>query len=103
MITFRCDDGSIYECLLPGSHCDEGERAVFEDDDGVERIGVRIVVPSTTSLRTKGIAGHSQQFRKWDPDFKKHTADGCGAWDSQRELSDVIARKRDKGENWAID
>ncbi len=103
MITFRCDDGSIHECLLPGSYCDEGERATFEDDDGVEREGVRLVVGFRGGLNTKGIGCVSRQTRKWDPDVKKYDPEGRAVFDTSRDYQDFIDRKRDRGENWSME
>lgn len=104
MITFRCEDGSVHEVIgLRGSDYPEGEWHNFIDNDGVERYGERLIVVPKSAPRTGGYAGFTRQTRKWDPDFDKHTKDGHGAWESRRELEQVIARKRDKGENWQIE
>ncbi len=103
MITFQCDDGSIHECVLPGSYCDEGDEAVFMDDDGNERRGIRIVTAFNGLLRTHGYAGVSTQARKWDPDAKAHDPDGRPLMKGKRDWEDYAARKRDLGENWTVE
>lgn len=104
MLTFQCEDGSIHEvCGVRGADYPEGEVGTFLDDDGVERQGVRIVASFDGGLKTGGKACVSRQLRRWDPDVKKHNKEGHAVFDSRRDLEDLIARKRDRGEDWSIE
>lgn len=103
MITFYCEDGGVIETVgLRLVHAEIGETMEFEDDEGVSRVGHRVdIVPAPP--RTRGFACVTRQFRKFDPDLKKHNPNGDGVIESRRDYEDVIARKRDKGENWHLE